>query len=156
MAQQTAAGSKIYIGTTAAATSQANFESDTFTEIGEVTNIGDFGKVYQDIPTNTINQRQTKHAKGAYDQGTLELQVYMDVTDSGQDAVQTALDSDDEYNIKIILNDAPAGSPSQPTTYYFRALVMSYRRSIADVNSMITASISLAINTDPVEVATVS
>lgn len=155
MAQQTAAGSKIYIGTTVAATSQSAFEADTFTEIGEVTNIGDFGKVYQDIPTNTINQRQTKHAKGAYDQGTLELQVYMDVSDSGQTAVKTALDSDDEYNIKIILNDSPAGSPSQPTTYYFRALVMSYRRSISDVNSMVTAAISLAINTDPIEVAIV-
>lgn len=156
MAQYTAAGSKLYIGTTAAASDQSGFESDTFTEIGEIISIGDFGREYQPITTNTLNQRLTKVLKGAYSEGTLAIQVYLDPDDSGQSAVNTALTSDEDYNIKITLNDAPSGSPSQPTTYYYRGKVMSYRRSVSDVNSAVTANIGFALNTDSVEVAKVS
>lgn len=149
MAQITAAGSKLYLsdGAATAATS-VEFAALTWLEVGEITNIGEFGKAFQDIATNTINQRQTKHAKGAFDEGTLNLTVYADPDDPGQAEALLALESDSEWGIKITLNDGAA----TPTTIYYRGLVSSFRRTISDVNSMVTATIAIMLNTEAVEV----
>lgn len=157
MAQTEAAGTQIYISNASneVAASAGAFAALTWLEIGEITNIGEFGKQYQDIATKTLNQRLTKHHKGSYDVGTLDLQVYADPSDTGQDKAEEALGSDYEYAFKITLNDGSAGSPSSPTTYYFRGKVMSYRRTISDVDSMVTARVGIAINTDLTEVAAV-
>lgn len=150
MAQITAAGSKLYLSDGAAtASTSTEFAALTWLEVGEITNMGEFGKVYQDIATNTINQRQTKHAKGAFDEGVLNLTVYADPSDAGQAEALVALDSDSEWGVKITLNDGT----TTPTTIYYRGLVASFRRSISDVNSMVTATIEIRFNTEKVEVA---
>jgi len=154
MAQTEAAGSKIYISSAAneAAANEAAFEALTWLEVGEVTNIGEFGQVYNDISTKTINQRQVKHHKGSFDIGTLDLQVYADPGDAGQVGVKAALVSDSEWGFKVTLNDQITPTTGNPTTYYFRAKVMSHKVSVADVDSMVTAKIGVAINTVPIEV----
>lgn len=155
MAQITAAGSKVYISNAseASAATQTAFEALTYLEVGEIRNVGEFGKEYQDIQTNTINQRQTKHHKGSYDQGELPLDVYFDPDDTGQQELFTALDSDLEWAFKVTLNDASGATGSTPTTYYFRGKVFSGRRILNDVNQMVGARFTVRINTDPVEVA---
>lgn len=150
MAQITAAGSKLYLSDGATTASDSTtFAALTWLEVGEITNLGEFGKVYQDIATNTINQRQTKHAKGAFDEGVLNLTVYADPSDAGQAEALVALEDDAEWGIKITLNDGT----TTPTTIYYRGLVSSFRRTISDVNSMVTASIQIMLNTEAVEVA---
>ncbi|WP_193171254.1 hypothetical protein [Nisaea nitritireducens] len=153
MAQQTAAGSGFEIGTTLAADNQAGFEADTFAEMGEITNIGDFGKEYQIIETKALKQRRVRKIKGSYDNGTLELELYLDPDDAGQTAALAALDTDDNYNFKITLNDAPtAGAAPTPTTYYFRGLVTTFRTSVSDVDSAVTARCVVAINSEILKV----
>ncbi len=147
----TAAGSKVYISSVAAtASNQTEFEALTWHEIGEITRVGDFGTEYSDISVNTINGRLTQHHKGSYDEGMLDLTVFADPSDEGQTTARTALSDDNNFGIKITLNDSGGTNPS---TYYYLGRVMSYRRSVSEVNSMVTASIGIALNTDPVEVA---
>lgn len=153
MAQQTAAGSGLEIGTTLAANNQSDFESDTYAELGEITNIGDFGKEYQMIETKALKQRQVKKIKGSFDNGTLEVELYLDPNDAGQGAALAALDKDDNHNFKITLNDAPiSGSDPTPTTYYFRGLVTTFRTSVSDVDSAVTARCVVAINSEIITV----
>ncbi|MEP3114925.1 hypothetical protein [Nisaea sp.] len=152
MGQTTAAGSGFEIGTTVAADDQAGFEADTYAEIAEITNVGDFGKEYQIIETKALKQRRVRKIKGSYDNGTLELELYLDSDDPGQAAALAALDTDDNYNFKITLNDAPDGAAPTPTTYYFRGLVTAFRTSISDVDSAVTGRCVVAINTEILKV----
>jgi hypothetical protein len=103
MAVHTSAGSKIYIGTTATA-----LLTDTFTEIGEVVNIGDFGRVYSEIKFDTLGVRGTRKFKGTYDDGNLAMQLGRDPSDAGQAMVIAARDADFDYNFKIVDNDVVA------------------------------------------------
>lgn len=137
---QTAAGSKIYIGTT-----NGNTMADTFTEIGEVTNIGEFGRMYQLITHSSLGNRNVQKFKGQRDDGDITLQLGQDMTDTGQAALDTALDSDFDYSFKIELNDESTTSGSHPTYYFFRAKVMSFRTNIGGPNDIVKASVQVAI-----------
>ncbi len=145
MTVQTSAGSKIYIGTTAAASNQGQFESDTYDEIGEVVTIGEFGRTFQEITHTSINNRGTRKFKGSFDDGNLSLGLGRDPSGAGQAAVQEALDSDHDYNFKVELNDAGTDSGDEPTTMYFRAKVLSFTTNINDVNSVVQSTVGISI-----------
>lgn len=106
MGVATAAGATIYIGTTASSAA-----SDTYTEIGEVASIPEFGRVYQEIKWNPINSRGTQKFKGSYDDGSISVPLGKDASDAGQAKVIAALDVDADYNFKVVANDdVPATS----------------------------------------------
>lgn len=103
MTVQTNAGSKLYIGTTS-----ANAATDTYVEVGEIVSFGDFGRVYNEIKFDTVNTRGTRKFKGTFDDGSMAMSLGRDPSDVGQAAIIAARDSDDDYNFKVSLNDAPA------------------------------------------------
>lgn len=154
MAVQTAAGSKIYISSDAStADSQTDFEGLTWTEIGEVVSIGDFGSEFQEITHTSISDRLVRKFKGAEDPGTIQVELGRDVSDIGQAMLKTALGNDYDYGVKIELNDQPAtGTAPAPTTFYLNAKVMSYRTQIGSVDSIVSATTSLGISSRPIEV----
>lgn len=146
MTVNTSAGSKVYIGTTAAAANLAQFEADTYEEIGEIVTIGEFGRVYDEITHTSIGNRATRKFKGAFNDGNLDLGLGRDAADAGQAAARLALDSDDDYNFKVELNDDSVGdTDTEPTIFYFRGKVMSYTTNINDVNSVVQSSMSIGI-----------
>lgn len=99
----TAAGTQLYIGTTA-----SNAQTDTYTAVAEVTNIPEFGRVYNTIKYNPLATRGTKKFKGSYDDGSLAVDLGKDLSDPGQAACLAARDTDFDYNFKIVANDAIA------------------------------------------------
>lgn len=141
----TSAASKISIGTTLSAASQAEFEADTYVEIGEVITIGEFGRQYETVTLETISNRNRRKFKGVRDDGDLALGLAKKPSDLGQAALQAALDSDEDYNFRIVENDGPDDTDGDGTTSFFRAKVMSYRTNINDVNSVVQAAVTLAI-----------
>lgn len=142
MAQITAAGSKISIGTTVADPS-----TDTFVVIGEVTSIGEFGTSYQEIKHNPLQNRQTQKLKGSFDSGNLQLQLALDPADAGQLAAQEALKSDSDFNIRIELNNAvTTGGTGHGTRYDFKAKVMGFTVGVKGVNDLVSATINLSIS----------
>ena len=146
MTVNTSAGSKVYIGTTVAATSLVDFEADTYDEIGEIMTIGEFGRVYNEITHTSVGNRAVRKFKGDFNDGNLQLGLGRDASDAGQAAAAVALNSDDDYNFKVTLNDDSAGdTDTEPTTYYFRGKVMSYTTNINDVNSVVQSSITIGI-----------
>lgn len=140
MAVQTSAGSKIYIGTTS-----SDEEHDSYVEVGEVTNIPEFGRAYEEVTFASLGNRAVQKFKGTYNDGTITVQLGRDVSDVGQAAIQAALDDDFDYNFKVTLNDASAVSGSHPTIIYFKAKVMSYTTNIGAPNQVVQASAQLGI-----------
>lgn len=134
------AGSILYIGT-----SESTPSPDDYIAIGEVTDLGAFGRVYQEIRVDTIGTRGTRKFKGTYDDGNIALKVVRDASDTGQAAAITARDSDSDYNFKLTLNDDETGGFSTPTTVIFKAKVMSYTLEPGGPNNIVMATINLAI-----------
>lgn len=142
----TAAGSKISIGTTS-----GNLLVDTFTEIGAVVSIGNFGRVYDEIKFSQLSNRNVLKFKGQRDDGNIEMELGKDLSDAGQAAAEVALDTDYDYNFKIELNDESSTSGSHPTYIFFQAKVMSFTTNIGSANNVVGANCMLAIKSGSIQ-----
>ena len=140
MPVHTSAGTTIGIVAGAPATYDvAGYTALIFVNIGEITNAGEFGRVYQLITHNPLATRGTQKYKGSFNEGAMNLNLALSSDDAGQVLAKTALDSDEDYSFKVSM---PGGDD-----YYFRAKVMSFPIGINDVNSLTTATIQLEITT---------
>ena len=143
MTVQTAAGSVISIGTTA-----SDHLVDSYTAIGEVVTIPEFGRVYNLVTHNPIAARNTTKIKGSFNDGSVALDIGKDPNDAGQAAALVARESDLAYNFKLELNDAGPGTDDTPTTYYFTGKVMSYTTNLGSVDSVIGSTLTVEIDTE--------
>lgn len=132
------AGSKIYIGT-----AESIASPDDYLEIGEVSDLGSFGRVYTQIKAQTIGTRGDRKYKGTYDDGAMAIKVLRSSSDTGQAAAIVARDSDSDYNFKLTLNDAAEGGFTVNTAFYFKAKVMSYTVETGGPNTVVMATINL-------------
>lgn len=142
---RTSAGTSISMSLDAPATyDDAGFDALTYTEIGEVTDLGEFGREYNLVTHNPLSIRRTVKRKGSYNDGAVTLQMARVKTDAGQVLLQTALDSDESPSIKIEYQDGSID--------YFSAQVMSYTSNVGSVDQITTASVTLEIDNDIVGV----
>lgn len=118
------AGSQIFIGTTAAASSASDFSSDSYTEITPAETIGDFGDTATDVKFLGIGDSRARHLKGSLDAGTIQLTCGRDDTDPGQLACLAAFTSPLDFNFKVLWNNAATLGGTKGVTY-FRGKVMS-------------------------------
>ena len=142
---QTTSGTQIFISNALPATQdKAGYEALAWIEVGEVTDIAEFGRTYEEIITNYLNQRRVAKHKGNYDEGSPAITVTRNTGDDGQQACQTALASDDNSAFKILHQNADVD--------YFEAKVLSYTQEIGAANKTYNASIQLSIDSDIVPV----
>lgn len=147
----------IFIGATSFPTDQqtppalADYTSDTYTAIGQVTTIGDFGDTAEEIKVNTISDDRTYKLKGQRDAGDLTLECAFNDADPGQRALLAAMVSDGNYSFKIVMNNPGAGGNGNTT--YFRGLVMSAQTKMGAANTAIMLTSKIAINTAPLAIA---
>jgi len=152
MGFNTASGCKISIGTTTSATTQAEYEADSYTEIGTIEDLGEFGDSFNAVTFTSLADSRVNKRKGAADAGDMTLSVAFDGADSGQQALKVALDDTGAlpYNFKVELNDSLGTSP---TTFYFSAMVMSRRTQVGSSDNVVKAAVQLGITTAVIEVA---
>lgn len=115
--------------------------------VGEITNMGEFGRQYEKIIHQSLNRRGALKKKGGYDEGDFSFELAWKDDDDGQAMMLEAANADDDYNHKIELDDAD-GSPATPTKFIFQGPVFSFRRTIGDVNSLINATAEVGIQAD--------
>lgn len=137
---QTAAGSRLFIGTTA-----VNGLTDAYVEVGQITNLGMFGRSYEEIKYNAIGNRNVIKFKGQRDDGDIQLDLGRSAGDAGQNKIINALDDDHDYNFKVTLNDASTNTGATPTTFIFKAKVMSYQTTVGPANQVVAARTTLGI-----------
>ena len=141
----TSAGTKLFISASAPATyNSTGFAALTWTEIGEVSEMGEFGRQYNLVTFNTLGDRRTVKRKGSYNDGTIACQMARVPDDAGQTILTTAVNSDNSYSIKIKLQDG--------TVFYTTAQVMSYTTNIGNVDQITSATVNLEIDNNIIEV----
>lgn len=146
MAIQTSAGSTFAIATALPGTyDAAGFNALTWQLVGEVTDIGEFGKEFNLVTHTPVAGRQVKKLKGSYNNGAITLQMARDTAaPANQDKLKTALASDASYAFRVTLQDGGK--------LYFTGKVMSYKTAVGGVDNVTGASTAIEIDSDIVEV----
>lgn len=142
MTVRTSAGTVISISDDTPPTfNEAGYEdvSVVFTTLGEVTDLGEFGREYALVTHNPVGSRGTVKKKGSYNEGMMSLSLGLDTDDAGQVIAKTASGSDINYSFRVVM---PSGD-----YYYFQAQVMNFKVGVGSVDQITTASITLELTT---------
>lgn len=141
----TSAGSSLSLTASAPATyTQAGFSALTFTNIGEIFEMGEFGRQYNLVTFNPLSDRRTVKRKGSFNDGTIACQMARVPSDAGQALLTQAVDSDLSYSVKIELQDG--------TVFFTTAQIMSYTTNIGNTDQITSATVNLEIDNDIIEV----
>lgn len=149
MATYTSTGTKVFIGTTVACDTLAEFQADTYVEVKQLAKIGDFGDEATEIDATTIEDARKRTIKGVRDAGTFELEVNYEEADPGQSAMRVAAATDLDYNLKLVLNNKPTPTGT-PTEVYLRVAVLSQRVIVGEGNGVLKQQFKCAINEAPI------
>ncbi len=144
-------GSKLYMTDTPISIlvdTEAEFFSKSYTEIGLIINLGEFGRVFTPVSYMTVAEGRTRKLKAGFDDGSINLVMAQDLSDSGQDLLYTAanMSNQDHYGFRIELNDNQS-EIGGPTTYLFRGLPMSFRTQMGALQ-VIQAMSMIEVNSD--------
>lgn len=124
---------------------EAGYDALTFIDIGELTNLDEYGRVYNEVTSNPLATRRTRKYKGQYDEGSPSMTVDREGADAGQVAAKSALALDTNVAFAVTHQDGSID--------YFSAKVMSFTNSVGGADSMYEANIQLGIDTDIIEKA---
>lgn len=155
MSVNTAAGARIFIGSANSNRESvlADYQADSYIEVGEVEDGGEFGDDSERINFTALSDGRTRKFKGPRDAGEMNLVVGDDMTDEGQIALEAAEATSFDYNIRVELNDALTLG-GQNSSHYFIAKVFSKKRNVGQANNVVRRTFALGINsaitsTDP-------
>lgn len=143
----TATGARIFIGPSVPPTTgtEAEFSALTWTEIGLVESLGEFGDESNAVNFSSLNDGRVRKAKGTRDAGSLALTVARDPSDAGQDALIAAEGTNSKYAFKVTYPDRLTADGTDGVDY-FRALVMSKRNNVGSADNVIRRSFQLGID----------
>lgn len=150
MAMGTAAGSKLFIGTTVPMATLIAYAADTWVEVKNVEDLGSFGDQATEAKITTLGDRRTHKFKGSFDAGTLTVKCGSDPADAGQIAMVAAFASDLNYNFKVTLDDNLTNGGT-PTTAYFAGKVMKKNRDVSTADNVVRQNFDVSIDTEILE-----
>lgn len=110
-----------------------------FINIGEITDIPDFGREFEMVAHKPLGSRGTVKKKGGFNEGSIDLKLGLNTDDAGTVLLKAATLSDADYSFKIAM---PTGD-----VYYFRALAMSFKIAVGNSSSIISATCKLELQT---------
>lgn len=141
MPVRTSAGTTIKLSAgTPASFNSAGYAALTWTTIGEVTDLGEFGREYNLVTHNPLGSRGTVKKKGSFNEGSITMQLGLDTDDAGQILAKTASNSDSDYSFEIATQNGDK--------YYFQAQVMSFKVGVGSIDQITAATIMLEITTN--------
>lgn len=146
MTVSTSAGTTLRVSSTAPATFTSSGYNDLFTAspnpplVGEVTDLGEFGREFALVTHNPVGTRGTQKFKGSFNDGTMTLSLGLDTDDSGQIVMKAASLSDDDFYFQVTTQNGDK--------YFIQAKVMSFKVGVGSVDSITTATVTLEITTN--------
>ena len=141
MAAFTSAGTTLRITASQPATFDAlGYNALTTTLVGEVTDLGEFGREYALVTHNPVGNRSTQKYKGSFNGGTMSVTLALDTGDAGQVICKAASLSDANYTILV--------TTQQGDKYFFQAKVMSWKVGVGSVDQITTATMTLELTTN--------
>lgn len=152
----TAAGCRLAIGSKVPAATEAEYKADTYVDVGEIEDLGEFGDTFSAVNFTALSDGRVRKYKGTADAGNMTVTVGLDNGDAGQKAVAVAHKdrTKGNYNIKVTLNDGDPGAtpPILPTTFYYGVKVMNNTVAPGAADNVVRRNMTLAINTDILEI----
>lgn len=147
MSVRTSAGTKLYVSENLpAGQNLAAYEAVAgFLEVGEITDLGEYGAEYSLVTHTSLGQRRVGKFKGSFNNGYLQLQLGRDMANTGQAKLFQALHDDDSYTFKVQLQDG--------TLNFFTGKVMSFKTAVGSVDQITGATCTVEIDSDVFEKA---
>lgn len=149
MAKQTSTGVSVSASSGQPADfDQSGYEALTFTPIGEVISLGEFGGQSDEVTSQPLATGITEYFKGFVNFGQPSLGLDKDATDAGQSLLAAHNDGANQFDalsVKIELQDG--------TIFYIDTKVFSYTTNVGAANQMVGSTANLRINKTPLEVA---
>lgn len=146
MTVRTSAGSTLKVSASAPATFDSSGYNTLFTAsptppaVGEITDLGEFGREFALVTHNPVGTRGTQKFKGSFNEGTMTLSLGLDTDDAGQILMKAASLSDNNYSFLVTTQNGDK--------YYFQAKVMSFKVGVGSVDSITTATCTLELTTN--------
>jgi hypothetical protein len=141
MTVNTSAGTTVQISASTPATfDSAGYAALSFTTVGEITNIGDFGREFAKIEHKPVGSRGKSKRKGSFDEGTMDFDLGLDTDDAGQILMKAAALSDSDYSFVV---NMPTGDK-----YYFQGLVMKFKVGIKGVDDITSATTQIELQSN--------
>ena len=138
---QTSLGTIYEVSAAAPATyDEAGFAALSYTEVGEVTNLGSLGATFEDVTHTPLKDGVTQHRKGAVDYGELAMTVAADDDDAGQILVDSGVDGanrDVVYSHKVTLQSG--------AVRYFSGQLFSNPETIGEASSMVNMEVNVKL-----------
>lgn len=148
MTVRTSAGSVLGVSAASPATfNSTGYAALTFTNIGEITDFGEFGREFNLVTHNPVGSRGTVKLKGSFNEGQMSMTLGLDTDDAGQILMKTAVSDDDNYSFKLTTQNGDV--------YYFQAQVMSFKLGVGSVDQVTSASVMLELTTSSTGVGVV-
>ena len=141
---QTTSGTTISIGPTPATLTAVDFALVAVEQIGEVTDIGTIGKIFNTATHTALDRRQVIEKKTSYNLQHPTLALAIDDVNDGQIAAEAAVDTDLSYTIKVTRQDG--------AVVYFTAQVKGFTVTWG-TDAFENGSIELLSQSDPIKVA---
>lgn len=126
---------------------QAGFEALSYTTVGEVTDLGEYGPTFETVTHNPLATKRTVKRKGTVNDGALTMQIGRDPSDAGQTILIDGVDGANEDQVhshKVTLQDG--------TVQYFTGQIYSYTTNIGSANQIVGASVTVELDNEIVEV----
>jgi hypothetical protein len=140
MSVNTSAGSILRVSTGTPATFDvAGYAALTYVIVGEVTDLGEFGREYNLVTHNPIATRGTQKFKGSFNEGQMAIQLGLDTDDSGQALMKAASLIDGNRSFSVTTQNGDI--------YYFQAKVMSWKVGVGNVDQITSANSVLELTT---------
>lgn len=143
----TAAGTKFSLSAALPATlDAAGYAALTYTEIGEVVTIPDFGGTTNVVNHSPLSNRYIQKFKGSINAGSGAVECASLSTDAGQVLLRAAAaPTAGNYSVKIEEADGAVS--------YFRAIFTSFSKKVGTIDNVVMISSNMEITTPIVDVA---
>lgn len=145
MAVRTSAGTTLRVSSAQPATFNVAGYNTLFTAspvpalVGEITDLGEFGRDYALVTHNPVGTRGTQKFKASFNEGTMALQLGLDTDDAGQIIMKAASMSDNDYSFMVTTQNGDR--------YFFQAKVLNWKVSVGSVDSITSATTNLELTT---------
>jgi hypothetical protein len=144
------AGATLHISSATPATfNQAGYSALSYTKVGLIESIGDFGNEREINKFVPLETGIAMKVVGSSDAGAPDIALALDTDDAGQILMKAASRSDNAYSFKI--------TTKQGDVYYFQGFVKKWKVQVGDGNAITKAATTIEIDsqqggTDIVEV----
>ena len=118
----------------------AGYAALTWVPVGEVTDLGEFGRKYNLVTHNPLGNRSTQKFKGSFNEGSITLQVGLQTDDAGQIILKAATNSDLNFSYKVTTQNGD--------TYYFQAQCLGFMVGVGGVDKITSATVNLELTTN--------